>query len=139
MQEWNASLELSSKGKNYKLLKDNLNFENYLIILPKDKYLPILKVRTSNTYFLIETARWSTNYIPYQDRKCPLCNKNDLADEFHYGMVCDYFKNKRALYLSPYYTRHPNVLKYKELFSSNSVSTLNNLSTFVNFLLKYTK
>ena len=51
MQEWNASLQLSSKGKNYNLLKDNLNFENYLILLPKDKYLPILKLRTSNHFF----------------------------------------------------------------------------------------
>ena len=31
VQEWNASVNVSSKGKQYILFKDNLNFEKYLI------------------------------------------------------------------------------------------------------------
>ena len=30
-QEWNEKVNVSSKGKQYLLFKDNLNFENYLI------------------------------------------------------------------------------------------------------------
>ena len=33
IQEWFSKIELSSKGKNYYLFKQNLNFENYLINL----------------------------------------------------------------------------------------------------------
>ena len=40
VQEWNEKANVSSKGKQYLLFKDNLNFEKYLInvsnfIIPK--------------------------------------------------------------------------------------------------------
>ena len=42
-QAWNVSLEKSSKGRNYCLFKDDRNFENYLLKLPKHLYINIAK------------------------------------------------------------------------------------------------
>ena len=42
LQSWTAQLQLSSKGKNYNLFKDNINFEPYINMLPKHKYITYL-------------------------------------------------------------------------------------------------
>ena len=81
IQEWFSKIELSSKGKNYYLFKQELNFENYLINLSKKHYSSLLKFRLSNHRLPIETGHWEN--IPLDERKCNLCPKNDIGNEFH--------------------------------------------------------
>ena len=73
-QSWHGQLNLSSKGFNYKLFKDSITFEPYLTLLPKQQYIPILKFRTANNFFVIETSRWLNRRIPLENRKCDKCN-----------------------------------------------------------------
>ena len=42
IQEWNGKLEGSNKGKQYKLFKDNIELEKYLITLPIQYVFPLL-------------------------------------------------------------------------------------------------
>ena len=104
--------------------------------MPKYAYLPLLKFRFSNTWFPIEVFRWTNNRLPYNERKCTLCNLNELGDEFHYVLICPYFKIKRKQLIKPYYINNPNTLKYKQLFNTTETETLLKLSTFVKLLLK---
>ena len=60
----------SSKGLNYRMLKGDHDMENYLLILPKNKYIPLIKYRTANHFLPIETMRWQG--IDISERKCPL-------------------------------------------------------------------
>ena len=135
-QNWNSKLQTSSKGKNYSLLKDNVNIEYYIQNLPKYAYLPLLKLRSSNTYFAVERGRWSNNHVPYNERKCTLCNLNELGDAFHYVLICPYFNIKRKQLIKPYYITNPNIIKYKQLFNTKSTDILFKLSTFAKILLK---
>ena len=135
VQKWHNSLQQSSKGRNYNLLKDNPSLEEYLMILPRAKYIPLLKYRTANHFLPVETLRWQS--IDISERKCTLCDNNqDTADEFHYLFICKYFDAQRKQYIKPYYFRRPNILKYKGLFSSKSQEKLSNLSKFVTIIMK---
>ncbi|MES9880523.1 MAG: reverse transcriptase family protein [Sedimenticola sp.] len=128
IQQWNAALLNSSKGKNYSLFKENTKFENYFKILPRSLYLKLVKFRTSNHKLPVETGRWSN--IEYGDRKCNICNTNDIGDEFHYLFICSSLSEERKKYLDTYYYLRPNVLKYKELLNSTSETKLKRLSIF---------
>ena len=134
VQKWHNLLDESSKGQNYKLLKDEPKFENYLTILPRGKYIPLIKYRTANHFLPVETLRWQGIHI--SERKCMLCDEQDTADELHYLLICKHFEQQRQLYIKPYYYKRPNILKYKELFCSNSPAKLSKLSKFVSIIMK---
>ena len=93
--------KLTSKGKQYLLFKDNLNFEKYLIYVSKFYYSKIIKYRTGNHRLPVETGRWDG--IPLNERKCKICTLDDIGDEYHYLFTCDYFTSDRKLYLKPYF------------------------------------
>ena len=52
----------SSKGKNYNLFKQDLNFENYLIKLNRKHCSSLLKFRLSNHRLPVETGRWENTF-----------------------------------------------------------------------------
>ena len=56
----------------------------------------LLKFRLSNHRLPVETGRWENT--PLEDRKCILCRKYDIGDEFHYLFVCDHFISDRKKY-----------------------------------------
>ena len=91
---------MSSKGKTYKLFKEQLIFEKYLNIIPERLWRLIIKFRTSNHYLPVETGRW--NNILFEDRLCTICDKNDIGDEFHYLFICKFFHNSRVKFLHHY-------------------------------------
>ena len=57
-QEWKERVNVSSKTKQYLLFKDNLNFEKYLINVPKLYYSKVIKYRTGRLRSQVEAARW---------------------------------------------------------------------------------
>ncbi len=97
--------------------------------------LSMVRFRTANHKLPIETGRWSGIY--HSDRKCNLCNNNDLGDEFHYLLVCPYFLQSRKKYLKKYYYLRPNVIKYKEFLSTKSEIKLKKLSLFIAEILQF--
>ena len=55
----------------------------------------------SNLELPIETGRWHD--VPFNERKCTLCNQNDLGDDFHYLLKYTYFEVERKQLHKPYY------------------------------------
>lgn len=133
MQEWHTKTTESSKGNNYKLFKDNQQFEAYLKILSRKNYTPLIKFRTGNHRLPVEVGRWEG--IPYTKRKCTLCEKNDIGDEFHYLLICPTFATERNTLLKPYYFRRPNIITYKELLNTRNKIVLSKLSKFVQIIM----
>ena len=85
------------------------------------------------TSYKAESGRW--NNIEFADRKCELCTKNDIGDNYHYLLICPFFKNIRKLHIDPYYYKRPNIIKYKELLSITSEPKLQKLSLFMKCLM----
>ena len=123
-----------SKGKQYLLFKDNLNFEKYFINVSKFYYSKIIKYRTGNLRLPVETGRWDD--IPLNERTCKICTTDDIGDEYHYLFTCNFVKSDRKLYLKPYFYVKPNTRKYRELFTSTNKATLIRLSKFVALIME---
>ena len=97
-----------------------------MLLQPK-QWKPMIKLRTSNHYLTVETCCW--NNTERHERRCTLCNDNELGDEYHYIFVCDNFKN---LLLPKYYSNCHNMLKFNEILNCKNRKTLNNFSRFIN-------
>jgi hypothetical protein len=138
-QDWCSKLEASSKGQMYHIFKENTLFEEYFSILPNSLRLALMHFRTGNHRFPIEVGRWSQSFIPHEQRKCNLCPLNDLGDEFHYLLVCPFFKEKRNKLLNRRFYNNPNILKFKELLATNDRIQLTNLAKYVAFTMKFFK
>ena len=71
MQTWQANLEISTKGLNYKLYKSDINIENDLTLFPQKVYYPIIRFRITNHKLPVELGRWEN--MPFDERKCNSC------------------------------------------------------------------
>ena len=58
--------------------------------------------------------------VQYIDRKCTLCNDNDIQDEYHIVLKCAYYNEVRRKYIKPYYHRHPSMYKFQELMNRSN-------------------
>ena len=133
MQNWHSSLQNASKGRNYSIFKSQIKLEDYILKLSKPNYISLLKFRTANHFFPVETGRW--NDVDYSDKKCSLCNLDDIGDEMHYLLICPHFHVERKRYVKEYFYLRPNILKYQQLMSVSSQNELINLCKFVKCLL----
>lgn len=106
MQGWHSKSFQSSRAVTYFSFKQDYVLERYFILLPRKAYLQIFKIRTNNHKLPVETGRWED--IEISERKCSLCNLNDIGDEYHYLFRCPYFEEERKLYSKPYFIRRPN-------------------------------
>ena len=131
IQNWRSQLEVSSKGKMFALFKENTQIEKYLLILPESLRLSMLHFKTGN--------RFAKSFIPHENRKCTLCNKNDIGDEMHYLLICPFFNAKRAKYIPRKYRVHPNVIKFKNLMCVTSPCILRNLAQFMKSIIQFFK
>ena len=137
IQNWHSQLQQSSKGNNYSVFKETCQFENYLKLLPRALYLNIFRLRTTNHRLPIEIGRWQS--IALNERKCKLCDLNELGDEFHYLLVCPFFSVKRRQLIDSYYIRRPNISKYIAVLNNQTTGVLTNLSRFIGIILKQFK
>ena len=133
IQKWNSDVYNSPKCINYRIFKTDFKTELYFTELQSKFYIPIARIRTTNHRLPIERGRWEN--IERSQRFCTLCNRNALGDEFHYLFECDFFKETRKTYLTRYYLRHANILKFQQLMSLRNVKLLQQLSRFISFVL----
>jgi hypothetical protein len=60
---------------------------------------------------------------------------NDIGDEYHYLLRCPYFTIDRHKYIPNYYYTQPNILKFKELMTTESPEILRNISLFTKHII----
>ena len=133
LQNWNSQLQESHKGKYYAVIKESLSLEKRLLKLNKSEYLTFIKYRSSNHFLPVEQGRF--NNIDYSDRKCRLCNSTDTGDEMHYLLICPFLENERMKYISRYYYTRPNLMKFKSLMGTTSLTKLRKLCKFIKLII----
>ena len=116
---------------NYKMLKNDFRFENYLILLDEDLRIALTKYRCGSHYLPISEGRY--NGIR-NNHTCPLCCK-DVGDEFHYILVCPAFDCYRLRYIDSCFYKRPNALNFQNLFGCESKVKLEKLSKFIKVIL----
>ena len=128
-QEWHSLIQNSPKAINYRLFKDNFEFENYFNILEDKDIYTLCKFRTTNHKLPIETGRW--NGIDRENRQCLKCNNRSIGDEFHYIMECHFFTENRTQLISRYLTQKPNILKFKQIMCTSEKIKLEKLCRLI--------
>ena len=137
IQNWQSSVNNSSKCSVYRIYKKDFHFEDYLDILPKCLALSLLKFRVMNHKFPVEFGRFQN--IDRSQRTCHLCTSNVLGDEFHYLFQCKYFLTDRKKYIKKYFFQHSNCYKLDQLMNSKNKKELVSLATFCKSLLSHFK
>ena len=129
LQNWNSLVQNSPKAINYKTFKTKFKYEEYLNILEIKDAILLCRFRTTNNKLPIETGRWQN--IPRENRKCILCNRSQIGDEYHYIFECIYFNQKRKQSLLNYFINRHNIIKFSELMSSKRKPILKKLCHFI--------
>jgi len=127
--EWRQLVNNSSKCYLYRVFKNDIILERYLLILNWNLRKHLCKLRTVNHKLPIETGRYKN--VPRQDRHCTLCRESLLGDEFHIIFRCAKLRGLRNRYLPRFVCSNPNisVLKLEEVFQCSD-SQIVNLALF---------
>ena len=135
LQEWKQNIEHSSKGSFYKLFKNTLKFEPYLLLQP-NIVRPLLKFRTLNHKLPIETGRWENT--PRENRTCKHCTSPAVADEQHYLFNCESIHQYRTQYLAKYISWSKPV-SINRILNLHKTSDLKNVSRYLNHMFSLFK
>ena len=135
-EKWINSVNTDQSCYNYRILKNNIIFEEYLTKLPFHYRVAFSKFRCKNSKIPANKNRFDRNIL---DRNCHLCQKGDTGDEFHYILICKFFSQERKRYISPYFYTKPNTLKFQELFNNNNQVIMTNLCKFIFIIVKNVK
>lgn len=104
---------------------------DYLNYILYDKHRKALsRLRLSSHRLRIESGRYDKK-CPINEWKCIYCNSNDVEDEYHFVLVCDFYTELRKLYIKKYYHVRPNMAKFITLLNSGSIITLKKLGKYV--------
>ena len=129
VSEWRVNVDSSTSLILYKELKPVFERSLYLDVIDNKKHRNIIaKIRLSSHNLLIETGRHYS--ISRNERKCALCNLNDLEDEYHFILKCPFYLEERTKYISSYFSVRPSMHKFLTLLNSNNKGTLRKLAIY---------
>ena len=135
LQSWNARINSTYRCTYYKNFKDVFKLENYLLM--EDKYrINISKFRCRYNHLPI-SRKYSFDYDC--DIRCKHCLQNDIGDEYHYLIRCDYFLHERQLFINKYYIQHPSVYKFIQLMQTENSKNRVNLARFITIIINKLK
>jgi hypothetical protein len=130
LQNWSASIHTNRKLFYYAQYKKELKFENYLNALDVRKFrYAYVNFRTSSHSLEIEYGRY--NKVAIENRLCKCCTKNQIEDEYHFLLCCEFYSELRNQYIPNKYFRNTNIHKFKILMSSQCVHTIRAVATYI--------
>ena len=128
--EWKQGLNLSQLLAIYREVKQPFEMSSYLVKMQNRKFRNALaKLWLSSHQLSIETG--CHRNIDRPNRKCTVCNLNDIEDEFHFTLICPAYEDLRKLYIPKYFYTRPSVYKFITLLNSTKLKLLNNLALYV--------
>ena len=101
IHKWFSEIDNKNIYCNYRIFKNRFSFEKYFNILSYKQAISFLRFRTLNNNIPVQTERYVN--IPRADRLCPKCSINEIGDEYHYILICEYFKEHRVKLLPSFY------------------------------------
>ena len=87
LHSWFIDISSSSMCIFYRLYKKHLDFERYLTISHYSDRISLTKFRCANSKLPV----YDQLYM-YDTDKCTLCDLNARGDEYHYILICPFFK-----------------------------------------------
>ena len=106
--QWKRKLEASTKCDTYRLFKDTMKFEDYLLHPNRNKRILMTKLRTSDHKLMIELGRHNRPITPREERVCHMCT-NKTEDEIHFFTECTMYGSKNKFW-NQVHQRFPQTL-----------------------------
>ena len=132
-QQWQDQVNNSSKCLNYHIFKTTINFENYLITLPKRWRIIFTKFRCRSHRLPIEQGIFDGKIR--EERFCTICSSNEIGDEFHYIFKCKSLSEERKQFIPLKYYSNPSNINMCKLFNSRN-EVLYKLCRFILIVLR---
>ena len=131
-QTWYSEINNSCRLDAYCIFKHNCELESYLNIERNKKYkLALTRFRTSSHSLMIETGRYDDT--ARNQRICQFCNMGKVEDEYHFLLVCPYYRDLRRNFLKPYFCHWPTLMKFETLLLRTSKHSVTSLSKYIYF------
>jgi hypothetical protein len=123
-----------SKLESYRIFKLDFRSENYLNCVNNTKYRNSLsRFRCSAHKLAIEEGRFRN--IPRESRLCNKCSYNQIENEYHFLLICPFYRELRKQFIPRYYFSWPNMNKFKDLMQTSNKKHINNLAKFVHLAM----
>ena len=139
LQYWHEQVQTNEVCLNYRIFKTDFTHEKYLLALPYSLRQNLIRFRLSAHKLPIQQQRYMN--IPRHERKCFLCDLDEIGDEYHYLFRCTHqtIIENRLKFIPKYYRTRPNILKFRDLLNSKSKSKLIKISRFISLILEFFK
>lgn len=135
LQQWLSELGSSSKLDYYREFKLNFIQASYLNTVNVEAHMKALaRFRCSSHNLEIEEGRYRN--IIRSERLCRRCNMNQVESEYHFLLICPFYRELRLTLLDNYYYTWPNMNKFNKLMSTTKRSVIIKLAKFVYLALK---
>jgi sorting nexin-29 len=131
VQEWRTEMNVNRMCTIYRLHKQDLRMEPYLLQLSRQDARDISKFRCASPRLETVTAIYN-NTIAVE---CRLCGSRCTPDEYHLVMKCELFEYARPEFLPRQLTEEPNIQKYTRLMQTNDRSIAKAVSRFLGYIL----
>ena len=83
------------KLSTYKNVKCNIGFEKYLSCVKNINHrIALTRLRCSSHKLAIEDGRFRN--LARSERKCIYCKMDVIEDEYHFLLVCPFYRNLRS-------------------------------------------
>lgn len=133
LQNWHTEVSGSTRARFYIQLVNIGSFEykKYLDMVNIRKLrVAMTRLRVSSHRLSVESGRWHRPVsIPYERRLCTICDV--IEDEYHFVLVCCNYSGLRHQFIPKRYYDNPNRNKLSELVSSDNMTIIKNLATFI--------
>lgn len=77
----------------------------------------------------IEEGRFRN--IERSNRKCMYCNMNVVEDEYHFVLICPFYRDERKECLPKYYCHWPTLQTFQRLLTSDQTSIICKLAKYI--------
>ncbi|KAL4219933.1 hypothetical protein ACF0H5_020345 [Mactra antiquata] len=138
-QTWYTNISESNYMFYYKHFKLNFKFEKYLDNICLKYRKGLSKLRLTSHTLEVETGRYGRNRVSRQERNCKICRTIDIEDEYHFVIICPFYKNLRENFIKPKFYIRPSVHKFISLLNSDESDDIFNLSKYIHFAFERRK
>ena len=101
LREWKSKLNASTKCDTYRLFKDTMDLETYLLHPNRKERVAMVKLRTSDHKLMIEIGRHKQPIMPREERLCHMCTTK-VEDEVHFLTDCKLYGSKDKFWAEVY-------------------------------------
>ena len=134
LQQWSTDIRASQKADVYCMIKsnNNLEIEKYITVVKNNCHrITLTRIRCSAHKLMIEEGRYrnidrNQRFLYKMQYECTV-----IENEFHFVLVCPFYRQLRNECLTRYYCHWPSLFKFKRLMMRTNNKLISKVAKFV--------